>query len=373
MPTVPDSPLFSPFECRGLRLRNRIAMAPMTRECAPGGVPTPAMAEYYRRRAAGGTGLVVSEGVAPDESGSFGTAVPRLAGAAAIAGWRAVTDAVHAEGAAILAQLWHVGAFSPSMIGMQDSLAADTPRLGPSGLAAPGRPCGRAMTDADIEATIAAYGAAAAAAREAGFDGVEIHGAHGYLPDQFLWAPTNRRTDRWGGDLHGRARFGVEVVRECRRRGGEDFAISYRLSQWKQLDYAARVVDGPHELAALLGWLAEAGVDLFHASTRRYWEPAFPGSERCLAAWVRHLSGLPTIAVGSVTLRTDLKSPGGRQYADTAPEQVADLERRLADGEFDLVAIGRALLANPDWARRVAAGEAARLQPFSRTYLDALV
>jgi 2,4-dienoyl-CoA reductase-like NADH-dependent reductase (Old Yellow Enzyme family) len=269
-------------------------------------------------------------------------------------------------------QLWHVGAFEPSQIGMQDGFANPPERLSPSGLAAPGKAYGRSMTQADIERTISAFGAATAAARRLGFDGIEIHGAHGYLPDQFLWAPTNRRQDRYGGNLHARLRFMLELVTECRRQCGEDGVLSLRLSQWKQFDYAARIANTPQELAQIIEPLAAAGVDLFHCSTRRYWEPAFADSDLTLAGWVRKLSGRPTIAVGSVTLGTDFKAPGGRQQAAAAPAQLADLERRLALGEFDLIAIGRAMLANPDWAQRVAAGEASQLRDFDKTQLESL-
>jgi 2,4-dienoyl-CoA reductase-like NADH-dependent reductase (Old Yellow Enzyme family) len=347
-------------------------MSPMTRECSPGGVPDAAVAAYYRRRAAGGTGLIITEGSPPVAEGSFGARVPRFHGDDALEGWARVVEGVQAEGAAILAQLWHVGAFEPSTIGMQDSLEAPPVRLSPSGLAAPGRPLGRAMTRADIDATIAAFGAAVEAARRIGFDGIEIHGAHGYLVDQFLWDGTNQRRDEYGGDLPRRLRFALELVRECRRRAGDGLVISFRLSQWKQLDYAARIAATPAELAQLVGPLAEAGVDLFHCSTRRYWEPAFEGSDLGLAAWVRRLSGKPAIAVGSVTLGNDFKSALGKQAAAAAPEQVEDLERRLQAGEFDLVAVGRALLANPDWAQRVQSGRAASLRPFSKAHLDTL-
>jgi 2,4-dienoyl-CoA reductase-like NADH-dependent reductase (Old Yellow Enzyme family) len=347
-------------------------MAPMTRECAPDGIPTAAMLAYYERRAAGGTGLIITEGTAPDPAGRFGAAVPNFFGVEALAGWRRIAEAVHACGAGILAQIWHVGAFDPSLIGMRDSLARAAGRLSPSGLAAPGRPWGKAMTVRDIEDTIASFGVAAGAAREIGFDGIEIHGAHGYLPDQFLWSGTNRREDGYGGGLAARARFACELVRECRRRGG-DIVISFRLSQWKQLDYSARIADSPEELAVIVEALSEAGVDLFHCSSRRYWEPAFPCSDLSLAGWVRRLSGRATIAVGSVTLGNDFKSERGKFEAPAAPEQIVEIERRLADGEFDLIALGRALLANPDWVRLVEAGRAHELKEFSKAHLERLL
>src|SRR6266850_1059016 len=185
--------LFSPFRCRGIELRNRVVMAPMTRESAPAGIPTEEITAYYTRRAAGGTALIITEGTPPDPVGAFGARVPRFFGDDALEGWRKVAQAVHAEGAAIMAQLWHVGAFDPSIIGMQDSLGPQHARLSPSGFAAPDRALGRAMSQTDIDATLGAFGEAVASARRIGFDGVEIHGAHGYLPDQFFWSGTNRR------------------------------------------------------------------------------------------------------------------------------------------------------------------------------------
>lgn len=364
--------LFSPFHCRGLSLRNRVLMAPMTREFAPTGVPTQDIIAYYQRRAAGGTAMIITEGTPPDPAGAFGARVPRFYGEDALEGWRQVAEAVHSEGAAIMAQLWHVGAFDPSIIGMQDSLDPLHVRLSPSGYAAPGRALGRAMTQQDIDSTIAAFGAAVASARRIGFDGVEIHGAHGYLPDQFLWAGTNHRDDVYGGDLTTRMRFAVELIRECRRQAGDDLVLSFRLSQWKQLDYHARIAETPQELAQIVEPLAAAGVDLFHCSTRRYSEPAFADSELCLSAWIRRLSNRPTIAVGSITLGNDFKSTQGKQLAAPAPEQIADVERGLESGSFDLIALGRALLANPDWVHLVQSGQAEKLRPFSKANLETL-
>lgn len=117
---------------------------------------------------------------------------------------------------------------------------------------------------------------------------------------------------------------------------------------------------------------AEIEATIADCSTRRWWEPAFEGDERTLAAWAKHITGVPTIAVGSVTLGLDPKSPGGRRWANTAPEQLANLERALDDGDFDLVAVGRAMLSNPDWAACVQAGRASELRPFSKEHLAAL-
>lgn len=366
------SPLFEPLSVGSLRLRNRVVMAPMTRESAPGGVPSAGMAEYYRRRAAGGVGLIITEGAPPNEVGNFGARVPRFYGDDALAGWGRVVSAVHAEGCAVIAQLWHIGAFTPSLIGMADSLPPTIERLSPSGLAAPGRPFGRAMSAAEIASTLDDFARSAAAARRIGFDGIEIHGAHGYLPDQFLWSGTNQRTDCYGGPLQNRIRFAAELVAACKAAAGADFPVSYRLSQWKQLDYAAQVARDRRELGVLIDALCAAGVDIFHCSTRRFWDPAFADDPRPLAAWVRELSGRPVMTVGSVTLGTDLKAPTGRSYAAVDLGQIAVLEEGLRAGRFDLVAIGRALLANPDWVRLVEEGRPEELRAFERRYIEEL-
>ena len=365
----PVSALFEPLVLGPLALRNRIVMAPMTRERATDGAPGPDMLAYYARRAQGGVGLIITEGMPPDAAGAFGATVPRFYGPQR-EHWRAVVEAVHAQGARILPQLWHVGAFDPSLIGMGDSAVIE--RLSPSGLAAPGRPLGRAMRDADIADTLAAFASAAAAARDLGFDGVEIHGAHGYLPDQFLWAGTNRRTDAWGGDLLGRTRFAAELVRACRQSTAPDFPIVFRFSQWKQLDYEARLADNPQQLQLLLGALADAGVDIFHCSTRRYWQPAFDGDDRSLAAWTRHLSGKPVIAVGSASLDNEFKSALGKVRAEIAPLDIHRMAAGLARGDYDLIAMGRALIANPDWVRQVQAGRQDSLRTFTKDMLATL-
>lgn len=365
-----DLSLASPFRLGGLSLRNRIVMAPMTRECAPEGVPTAEMARYYGRRAEGGTGLIITEGAAPNPEGRFGKDVPHLYGAEALKGWEAVCRAAKDGGAAIFAQIWHVGAFSPEMVGMTPSLEIEG--LSPSGLAAPEKPFGRAMTVEEIDRTIRDHGQAARAARAAGFDGVEIHAAHGYLPDQFFWDATNRRDDAFGGGPAQRARFAAAIVTECKLRAGSDFPVALRLSQWKQSDYLARLVEAPEELQDWLKPLIRAGVDLFHVSTRRFWEPAFAGNDETLAGWVRRLSGRPVIAVGSALLGSDFKSPTGKLESPLIEGGLHRITDGLREGRYDLMAFGRSQLANPDLAHKLMSNEAAALRPYHRKYLDRL-
>jgi len=359
--------LFRPFDIKNLALRNRIVMAPMTRSFAPQGVPGPDVAAYYRRRAEGGVGLIVTEGVwIPHPAAGFNPRVPQMCGATAGAGWRQVVDAVHRAGGRIIPQLWHVGAF----LQPHESPAPGIKPIGPSGLAKPGVQLSGPMSQAEIDAVIEAFAAAAEAAKHIGFDGLELHGAHGYLLDQFFWEGTNRRTDRYGGGLVQRTRFAVEVLEAIRARVGSEFPIFFRYSQWKQQDYAAKLVRSPTELERFLEPLVEAGVDVFDCSTRRFWEPEFEGSNLNLAGWTKKLTGKPTITVGSITLETDLQGAFGVPQVGTT--DIDELLARLNREEFDLVALGRALIVNPSWPALIARGEVKALLPFRRDALAEL-
>ena len=230
--------LFAPLSAGSLQLTNRLVMAPMTRNMSPGGVPGADVAAYYRRRAEGGIGLIVTEGTyVPQPGAGFSSAVPRFYGEDALAGWKLVVDEVHAAGGKIFPQLWHVG-----LMPLPGDDLDEGRRVSPSGMTGTGQTTGVAATVETLEATIGAFGEAAASARALGFDGVQVHGAHGYLVDQFFWETTNRRDDHFGGaDLIARSRFAHAIVREIRRRVGADFPISFRFSQWKQQDFAARL------------------------------------------------------------------------------------------------------------------------------------
>ncbi len=360
--------LFSPFALKGLTLPNRIVMAPMTRSFSPGQVPGEDVADYYRRRAEGGVGLIITEGTTlRDQASTFDGRVPKLDGEPSIDGWGHVVEAVHGAGGLIMPQLWHVGAVRRADRTDHPDVASKSP----SGLFRPGKIQGDPMDQAAIEDTIADYARAAADARRVGFDGVEIHAAHGYLIDQFFWEGTNQRDDGYGGGLVARTRFARDVIRAVRAATGPDYPIILRFSQWKQQDYTAKLAQTPDELAAFLGALADAGADAFHCSTRRYWEPEFEGSDLNLAGWAKKLTGLPSITVGSIGLDTDFITT----YGDTpgsAPSRIDDLVARLERGEFDLAAVGRALIANPDWPRQVREGQIEALKPYTKELLGAL-
>ncbi len=346
--------LFTPLTIGSLRLRNRFAMAPMTRAASPGGIPGPDVAAYYGRRSAGGTALIITEGVRiPHPAAGWLGAIPELDGAEVLRGWRAVTDAVHAGGGAIAAQLWHQGAAR----GEHDGDAADQLPVSPSGLDVAGNPVGRALGTDELAPVADAYARAAVNARDAGFDAVELHGAHGYLLDQFLWAETNHRTDGYGGSLEARTRFPAEVVAAVRAAVGPQFPIIYRFSQWKMNRYDGSVAANSEELERVLGPLVDAGVDVLHPSTRRHYLPAFPDEDPqlSLAGWTKKVTGKPVIAVGSVGLETEFK-PGG----PGGPIPAAPVDRLLDQfdaGEFDIIAVGRALLADPNWVNHLRDGQ----------------
>lgn len=364
------APLLRPFQCKSLSLRNRVAMAPMTRTFSPGYVPNEHVAAYYRRRAEGGVGLLITEGTFVGHAAANGyERVPAIHGEAALTGWRQVVEEVHAAGAQIIPQLWHVGAVRREGVGPDP----EVPGYSPSGLFKPGKANGRAMSRKDIQDVVAAFAQAASDARAVGFDGVEIHGAHGYLIDQFLWEGTNQRDDEYGGSLENRTRFAAEIVAAVRAAVGDDFAIVFRFSQWKQQDYEARLANTPDELARLLQPLADAGVDIFHASTRRFWLPEFPGSSLNLAGWTRKLTGKPTITVGSVGLDDDFIGADNQGMGGTAnPVGLDNLLERMAADEFDLVAVGRALLVDPQWLVKLAENRADDIQPFTKAALKTL-
>jgi 2,4-dienoyl-CoA reductase-like NADH-dependent reductase (Old Yellow Enzyme family) len=353
--------LFQPFAYKGLRLPNRLVMAPMTRSRSPGGVATPDVAAYYARRAAAEIGLIITEGTGVARPASLNDPnIPRFHGEAELKAWKSVADAVHAEGGLIAPQLWHVGAVRSR----DPNWAPPGPYDSPSGLSSPGHRFGEPMTDAEVADAIAAFANAAADARRLGFDAVELHGAHGYLIDQFFWEGTNERDDAFGGPaIPHRARFAAEIVKAVRMAVGPDFPILIRLSQWKQQDFTARLAHTPAEMEAWLRPLADAGADMFHCSQRRFWEAEFEGSDLNFAGWAKKLTGQPSITVGSVGLSGDFINAYGGE--SSRPASLDELERRLERGDFDLVAVGRAVLQDPQWAVKVRQGRSEELLDFS--------
>ena len=355
--------LFQPFQLKSLQLKNRTVMAPMTRSFSPGGVPTEDVAAYYARRAKNEVGLIISEGTGVARPASLNDPnIPRFHGENELKAWKRVIDAVHTEGGKMAPQLWHVGAVrtrSPDWVppGPYDS---------PSGLSSPGKKFGEGMTDAEVADAISAFARAAKDAKALGFDAVELHGAHGYLIDQFFWEGVNERGDAFGGpSIKERSNFAAQILKAVRAEVGPDYPIIIRVSQWKQQDFTARLAHTPAEMQTWLGALVDAGADIIHCSQRRFWEPEFPedGSDLNFAGWAKKLTGAPTITVGSVGLTGDFIAAYGGEASK--PASLDDLVRRLERGDFDLVAIGRALLQDPEWVVKVKHGRSNDLQEFS--------
>ena len=335
----------------------------MTRNFSPDGVPGDDVAAYYRRRAEGGVGTIITEAVCVEHKGAVGDAglgehgTPYMWTDAALAGWRKVVDEVHAAGGLIFPQLWHMGVMKRPGTGPYP----DYPACRPNGIwgptdkttvlsreyvdlqAAPTAP----MSESDIADVIDAFARGARNARACGFDGIALHGGHGYLIDTFLWGYTNTRSDRWGGDHVGRTRFVVELVKAIRAQIGEAMPISLRYSQWKSQDYDAKLADTPQQLEEILGPISDAGVDLFEASTRNFTAEEFEGSPLGLAGWTKKLTGKPTVMVGGTGVQR-----GKYESALKPPSTVNNLDQvmlRFERGDFDLLAMGRSLLNDARW------------------------
>jgi len=343
------------------------------------------VAAYYRRRAEGETGLLITEGVGVDHPAALGDAglkeadLPHMYGEAALAGWRAVVEGVHAAHGVIFPQLWHQGVMRMAGTGPHP----DAPSCRPSGLWGPtGRTTSLAaddvaacalpttpMTQTEIADVIAAYGRSARNAIEVGFDGIAIHGAHGYLPDNFLWEETNQRTDRWGGDRRRRSEFAVEVVKTIRAVIGPERPVILRFSQWKQQDFRARLANTPQQLEEILGPISDAGVDVFDASVRYFNRAEFEGSPLNLAGWAKKVTGKLSMAVGGIGLNKGVYD-SKRDGSAPAAYNFEALVERFTRGEFDLVEVGRSLLHDPHWTRKVRLGE--QLSPFNEDSLKVL-
>jgi 2,4-dienoyl-CoA reductase-like NADH-dependent reductase (Old Yellow Enzyme family) len=346
-----------PYRIGELELTNRLVVAPMSRVSAhPDGIPTTEMAQYYAAFAHGGFALVVTEGTYTDTTHSQGYLnQPGLSTDGHVSGWRAVTQAVHAARTPIVAQLMHAGALSQgnSYGAAPIAPSATTPRgemlseYGGSGR----WPTPREMTAADIDAAVAGFADAAVRAREAGFDGVEVHSANGYLLDQFITVYTNARRDEYGGSVQNRIRLTARVISEIRRRVGSGFVVGVRLSQTKVNDLTYRWPGGAEDAGVIFAAVAEAGANYLHIASegRDFIDTARLPDGRTITAVAREVSGLPVIANGGMH--------NTRQAADV-----------LDGGHADLLSIGRGALANPDLPTLLRNG--AELKPFDHAMLS---
>ena len=370
------SGLFTPFQLGKHTLPGRLVFPPMGLQVCENGIPGEAAADYYARRAQGGASVVFTEGVYIDHpSSGDNPLLGRFSGEDAFPAWRRVADRVHAAGGLAIPELWHVGLIYSGVAKLAGEELAYRPELGqvsPSGYIDPASKVCDGMTQGEIDEVIAAYARGAAKAVELGFDGVEIHAAHGYLPDQFFWKALNHRTDKYGGSPRARGQFAADVAAACRAEMREGMPLVMRISNWKMVDFDARIADTPQELEELLAPAVEAGVDLFDCSQRRFWEPCFDdGSDLNLAGWVKKVTGVPTCTIGSIGLDSDFfVSLGEGRTSERDLTRLDDLMRRFDRGDFDLVAVGRAMIAEPDWPKIVQRGALDELKAFTPKALD---
>ena len=221
------------------------------------------------------------------------------------------------------------------------------------------------MSLEDINETIEAFASDAKFCEEIGFDGVEIHGAHGYLIDNFFWNGTNEREDMYGGSTEGRSQLATEIVKAIRSEVSNKFIVGLRFSQWKQQDFEAKLASSPEELKNMLAPPTKAGLDYLHSSMRRFWESEFSGSEENLAYWTKKLLGLPTISVGSVGLDSE--------FIDmSAPASPTNINRAIEDinnSKYDMVAVGRALISDPEWVIKMKEGRLQDVIPYTKEAL----
>lgn len=347
--------LFDPLTIGTLALPNRLAVAPMTRVSATvDGHATARMADYYGTFADGGFGLLITEGLYPDQCWSQGYLhQPGLSDDAQRDSWKPVVDRVHAAGARIVAQLMHAGAVSQGNRFRTDTRGPSAAR--PVGQQMPfyrgsgDYPVPGEMTEAEIDEAVAGFASAAIRAREAGFDGVEIHGANGYLLDQFLTEGVNHRSDGYGGVVANRLRLTIEVATAIRAAVGPDFVVGLRSSQGKVNDFVHKW-RGEAEAAETYALIGRLPLDYLHTTEFEAWQPAFDEGPSLAALAKRH-GGLPVLANGS------LHDP-------------ARATEMLTAHAVDAVTLGRGALTHADWPRRVAQGIA--LDRFDRNILSPL-
>ncbi len=341
--------LFTPVNLGDLQLSNRIVMAPMTRSRALGNMPNDLMERYYRLRA--DAGLLITEGVSPSPNGLGYARIPGLFNADQVQGWRRVTDGVHEAGGRIFVQLMHTGRVSHPL-----NLPVGAKMLAPSAVAAPGEvwtdtsgqqahPAPVAMSEDDITRAIGEYAASAKHAIAAGFDGIELHGANGYLIDQFLNTASNQRTDRWGGSIENRMRFAVEVAKACAANIGAE-RIGMRISPYGVFNGMAPDLEMDAMYLNLVEHLNTLGLVYIHV--------------------VDHSSmGAPQV---SAELKGKIRAGFKGKYVLSGGYDAKRAQDDLDAKRGDLVAFGRPFISNPDLVQKLQRGKQLTPPDFNTFY-----
>lgn len=341
--------LYTPFTLGKMQLKNRVAMAPMTRCRAIGNTPNELMTKHYQQRA--GAGLIITEGVAPSANGLGYARQPGLFTAEHVKGWKHVTDAVHAEGSKIFVQLMHDG-----RVCHPANMLPGSKIVAPSAVAAPGEqwtdsngqqpfPVPTVMNEDDIQQAIAEYVNSSKLAIEAGFDGVELHGANGYLIDQFLNTATNQRTDKWGGSVENRIRFAVEVAKATVAAIGAD-RVGIRISPYGAFNGTVADAEMDALYERLTTELNKLGLVYIHV--------------------VDHSSmGAPEV---STALKAKIRAAFKGKYILSGGYDAARAHADIDANLGDLVAFGRPFISNPDLVQKLQNGTALTAPDFSTFY-----
>ena len=337
--------LFDSFEINGTELKNRVGVAPMTRISATEeGFITDIMVNYYRSFAKGGFGLVITEGTYTDDKNSQTYHYqPGIALDGQAKEWKKVVDAVHSEGGKIFMQLQHTGPLSQGNRYKDETIAPSSVQpkgeqlkfyFGEGEFKIP-----RTITREEMNEVKNSFVAAAKRAKSVGFDGIELHGANGYLLDAFLTEYTNLRTDEYGGSTENRVRFLVEIANEVSLAvAGSNFTIGMRISQSQVNDYFYKWSGKEEDAKIIFGALGKSGLDYIHVTESEAWQPAFEGNEASLVSLAKKYSQLPIIANGQLE----------------NVERAVDI---LTNGGADIVTLGKGALANHDWVKKVQKGE----------------
>lgn len=336
--------LFSEFKNDKIKIKNRFVMPPMATYSSLNGIPSDRFIEHYVKRAENGVGLIITEAVAINHpTASTDANSPNMWNHEASAKWEKLIKKVHSYNTLIIPQLWHCGASRKLSHGRtkEHATALSFGATSPSGLYGDQSTIGLPATVSELEEIIYKFADAALNAKKLGFDGIEIHGAHSQLIDNFFCCSTNKRSDEYG--FHSRTLFAEKIIKQCRSVVGDNFPILFRFSNWQLWNPLEKNFDTPQELEQFLLPLINAGVDIFDCSSKFFYEQAFEDHEGSLAFWTKKITNLPIIAVGGVSLSNNFIDSFSGESAEYK-NNIADLEKCLLNNEFDLIAVGRGLL-----------------------------
>lgn len=352
---------FKSFDSNKINLKNRFVMAPVPTGFTKNGVPTAGNIQFYGKRAES-IGLIIAGAININHpTASNNEKIPNINSQEEITAWTKITDEVHSKNSKIVGQIWHSGGFRK--LG-QANLSSEVTT--PSGLFN-GEKIGESMTKEEIKNLILKFADAASNVKKAGFDGVEIHGAHGSLIHDFFCDKMNKRTDEYG--ISNRTLFAEEVIKACRQAVGDSFPIFLRISNFKMYDLNTQLASSPEEFENFILPLSNAGVDIFDCSALCFTDTAFKGFNGSLAYWTKKITNKPTINVGSIgsnkpflsdlseIINKIVNNPGFSNNDSSSKQPIIynmeSLNNSLKNNDFDLIALGRPFLLDAEWINKL--------------------